>query len=1210
MSSFFRRNTEAQEEAWRDEEQGKSLEDHCSKESRVEDVSMDLSFTGSSDDSYRYSEDQRDEIKEVEKMAQADTKRVARWRLAATFVLLLTAFSVTFTSYTFLKQEEKNNFETAFDQFSRTVSDAALGQQRDIREALDSLSTTLSAWSNSDKNNESFPFVTLPNWQAIAKNTMNQGHFESVAFAPIVFRGQEQAWYNYSSANINWVPEAHMYEYGHTERLIHPVQSFHPYFSAYESYGTGQFLEETTSRPFYVPFWLFSPPPISYAWLNGNYMANPPLRETINSLLAMQNETLVRKNGRHNGIPLAFSEEEHAHYHSTLKNSSIQNPHGFVYHPVHEQTGNSSSGVAGIISGTHAWDAALLNLLPEGVAGIDVVIRNTCNQTYTYNLVGHDAFFEGEGDFHDIHYDAYEVPLQLHSYSHADFDNFPGHCLYTMHIYPSCVFQQAYDTNTPEIFALIVAITFVCVALAFFIYDSTQSTRNTNLVHKAAQSNAILTSLFPDTIRERLMHQKQEEQIASSKKKGNLKAFLHGDAAAGGSGKTLDGYLDQPMADLFLDVTLLFSDISGFTAWASVREPTQVFLLLESLYGAFDKIAKRRGIFKVETVGDCYVAACGIPTPRPNHSVAMCRFAREVLSKTDVLLKELEVILGPDTADLGLRVGIHSGPVTAGVLRGEKARFQLFGDTVNTCSRLESTSRVGRVHCSKETAEHIVKMGKEAWLERRSDPIALKGKGMLETFWVNVHGERVPSVASLPNMNNETAAEATRNDIVKHCKPLPGLSEKTHRLVDWNVEMLLRILKQIVGARAAATKHTMRLSSQSRSRQVQKLQLSSNPLDEVREIIMLPEFQKCGAVDAEKVKIPADAIKELHHLVSVIAYKYNDNPFHNFDHASHVVMSVVKLMSRIIAPSHLDQSDKAAASRLHDHTYGITSDPLTQFACAFSALIHDLDHSGVSNAQLVKEGSELATKYEGRSVAEQNSLDLAWDLLMQSDFENLRALLFKDESDLVRFRQLVVNGVMSTDIVDKELKSLRNDRWEKAFKSGNTRDSTNAMDMSISNWSRQEEARDDVNRKATIVIEHIIQASDISHTMQHWHVYRKWNQNLFEELYVAYLKGRMDKDPATFWYQGEFGFFDFYIIPLTQKLKDCGVFGVSSDEYLNYAKKNREEWETRGEEVVAEMVAAAREKYGIKAADGSIVRADQEQALPQEDKPVTPEIEC
>jgi 3'5'-cyclic nucleotide phosphodiesterase len=67
--------------------------------------------------------------------------------------------------------------------------------------------------------------------------------------------------------------------------------------------------------------------------------------------------------------------------------------------------------------------------------------------------------------------------------------------------------------------------------------------------------------------------------------------------------------------------------------------------------------------------------------------------------------------------------------------------------------------------------------------------------------------------------------------------------------------------------------------------------------------------------------------------------------------------------------------------------------------------------------------------------------------------------------------------------------------------------------------------RDEINRKATIVIEHIIQASDISHTMQHWNVYRKWNQNLFEELYIAYLNGRTEKNPVEFWYQGEIGKF-------------------------------------------------------------------------------------
>ena len=80
---------------------------------------------------------------------------------------------------------------------------------------------------------------------------------------------------------------------------------------------------------------------------------------------------------------------------------------------------------------------------------------------------------------------------------------------------------------------------------------------------------------------------------------------------------------------------------------------------------------------------------------------------------------------------------------------------------------------------------------------------------------------------------------------------------------------------------------------------------------------------------------------------------------------------------------------------------------------------------------------------------------------------------------------------------------------------------------------------------------------------------------------MAYKSGHSDKDPSDFWYKGEMGFFDFYIIPLAKKLKDCGVFGVSSDEYLNYAQKNRQEWERRGQDVVASMV----EKLSVLYAD-------------------------
>jgi hypothetical protein len=291
---------------------------------------------------------------------------------------------------------------------------------------------------------------------------------------------------------------------------------------------------------------------------------------------------------------------------------------------------------------------------------------------------------------------------------------------------------------------------------------------------------------------------------------------------------------------------------------------------------------------------------------------------------------------------------------------------------------------------------------------------------------------------------------------------------------------------------------------------------------------------------------------------------YRENPFHNFEHASHVTMSVVKLLSRIVAPSdvnvHENDNRKGStralfvASTLHDHTYGITSDPLTQFACIFSALIHDVDHVGVPNSQLIKENVSIAALYKGRSIAEQNSVDLAWDLLMDDSYKNLRRTIYDSDAEFKRFRQLIVNSVMATDIMDKDLKALRNSRWEKAF-----------------NEAPGDNLEEAVNRKATIVIEHLIQASDVSHTMQHWHIYRKWNERLFRELYKAYVEGRAETDPSEFWYKGEIGFFDFYIIPLAKKLKDCGVFGASSYEYLNYAEKNRAEWEAKGQAAVEEM---------------------------------------
>jgi 3'5'-cyclic nucleotide phosphodiesterase len=199
------------------------------------------------------------------------------------------------------------------------------------------------------------------------------------------------------------------------------------------------------------------------------------------------------------------------------------------------------------------------------------------------------------------------------------------------------------------------------------------------------------------------------------------------------------------------------------------------------------------------------------------------------------------------------------------------------------------------------------------------------------------------------------------------------------------------------------------------------------------------------------------------------------------------------LLSRIVAPNlPSDGNDADYDKNLHDHTYGITSDPMVQFACVFASLIHDVDHSGVPNTQLGQERSAMVAMYDGKSLAEQHSFDLAWQLLMDEQFVHLRRTIYINATELQRFRQLVLNSVMATDIMDKELKILRNRQWDKAF---------NEEEQALN-------AAEATDYRATVAMNHLIQASDVAHTMQHWHIYRKWNARLFEEMNRAYRQGR------------------------------------------------------------------------------------------------------
>lgn len=651
------------------------------------------------------------------------------------------------------------------------------------------------------------------------------------------------------------------------------------------------------------------------------------------------------------------------------------------------------------------------------------------------------------------------------------------------------------------------------------------------------------------------------------------------------------------LPDLFVHTTVALIDICGFSSWSSVREPVQVFQFLELLYENFDRVATRSNVYKVETVGEMYVAAAGVPKSQPDHAVIMARFALVCVRKMPSYVKMMETQFGPDTGDLSLRIGMHSGPVTGGCLRGKGARrFQLFGDTMTTAQLMLANSKSGFVHVSEATAKLLSKGGKDSWVKEREDKLQTEERGELQTFWLST-GVRDSQRHILEHADSDSSIFLDGNE-----NELTIDQQSEERWIEWNVSVFVGLLKQVIARRTTLLKIQNEFSQRS---SISEIERAPMPLEEVKEIIELPTFDKRAARrqrENQDVEIPDTVVRQLKAFITEIASLYNANPFHNFAHASYVVMAITKYMNRIIAATELDLGDKSERFRssvqeaLHDHTYGITSDPLTHFACAFSALIHDVQHPGVPNNRMIIENEDIAERYQGRSVAEQNSLDRSWNLLTEERFSELLTTICATSCELKRFRQLVVNMVMATDLGDAELKALRNGRWERAFArdyassvmTGSTNGSVSSRDAldeeapSVTKERNPEKKRIATNRKATIVIEHLIQAADVAHMSQHWSIYRKWNERLFRELYQAYREGRSESNPADGWYKGEIGFFDFYIIPLSEKIRDCGVFGPTSDENLNYATNNRNLWVKEGEAITKEMLKRAEAHYRLE----------------------------
>jgi class 3 adenylate cyclase len=237
--------------------------------------------------------------------------------------------------------------------------------------------------------------------------------------------------------------------------------------------------------------------------------------------------------------------------------------------------------------------------------------------------------------------------------------------------------------------AVSAALTFATLVLVVYLFYLETLRAESAAAREHERSESLLRNILPDPIARRLKTQKES------------------------------------IADGFAEVSVLFADIVGFTELSGRLAPAELVQLLNRVFSEFDSLTERRGLEKIKTIGDAYMVAAGLPEPRPDHAHVVARFAFDMLA----VLARINEETGHK---LALRIGIHSGPVVAGVIGRRKFIYDLWGDTVNIASRMESHGVAGEIHVTAEVARRI---GDEFDL---SEPrtITVKGKGEMVTHLI------------------------------------------------------------------------------------------------------------------------------------------------------------------------------------------------------------------------------------------------------------------------------------------------------------------------------------------------------------------------------------------------------------------------------------------------------------------------------------------
>ena len=265
--------------------------------------------------------------------------------------------------------------------------------------------------------------------------------------------------------------------------------------------------------------------------------------------------------------------------------------------------------------------------------------------------------------------------------------------------------------------SLLVAAWYVIGPLAYALSQLSQETRTPLTLLGDAVSNAAMFAavlVLGEAVRSRralALEQERSERLLLNVLPAPIAARLKAGEAV--------------IADAFPEVTVLFADLVDFTRRSRRIGPAQVVQALNELFSAFDRLAQRHGLEKIKTIGDAYMVAGGLPQPRPDHAEAIAEMAlgirEEVAHRTD-----------PSGQPLAVRIGIDTGPVEAGVIGTAKFSYDLWGDTVNTASRMESHGVAGCIQVTARTYQRL----RDGYQFQRRGPISVRGMGEMVTYFL------------------------------------------------------------------------------------------------------------------------------------------------------------------------------------------------------------------------------------------------------------------------------------------------------------------------------------------------------------------------------------------------------------------------------------------------------------------------------------------